>query len=80
MEAGHNSNAQLKSLVERIENLDEEIKGLNSDKSDIFQEAKSNGYDVKALRKVIALRKISAEDRAAQDAILDTYLNALGMV
>ena len=80
MEAGHNSNAQLKSLVERIENINEEIKGLTADRGDIFQEAKSNGYDVKALRKVIALRKISAEDRAAQDAILDTYLNALGMV
>ena len=77
---GHNSNSQLKSIVERIENVNEEIRGLTEDRSDIFQEAKSNGWDVKALRKIIALRKLSEEDRAAQDAILDTYMQALGML
>ena len=80
MEAGHNSNGQLKAIVERIENVNEQIKGLTEDRGEIFTEAKSNGYDVKALRKIIALRKMSAEDRAEQDAILETYLNALGMV
>lgn len=77
---GHNSNQQLKSLVERIETINEEIKGLSDDRGDIFSEAKGNGFDTKVLRKIIALRKLSSEDRAAQDQILETYLNALGMV
>ena len=77
---GHNSNAQLKSIVERIESINEEIKGLSDDRSDIFSEAKGNGFDTKALRKIIALRKLSSEDRAAQDQILETYMNALGML
>lgn len=77
---GHNSNAQLKAIVERIESINEEIKGLSDDRSDIFSEAKGNGFDTKALRKIIALRKLSSEDRAAQDQILETYMNALGMI
>jgi uncharacterized protein (UPF0335 family) len=80
METGHNSNAQLKSVVERIERINEDIKGLTDDRSDIFSEAKGNGFDTKALRKIIALRKLSSEDRAAQDQILETYMNALGMI
>ena len=76
---GHNSNGQLKSVVERIENINEQIKGLTDDRGDIFSEAKGNGFDVKALRKIIALRKLSEDDRAAQDAIIETYLTALGM-
>ncbi len=79
-EPGHNSEGQLKSVVERIEHINEEITGLTSDRSDIFKEAKGNGLDVKALRKIIALRKLSADDRAAQDQILETYMNALGMI
>ena len=77
---GDNSNAQLKAIVERIETINEEIKGLSDDRGDIFSEAKGNGFDTKALRKIIALRKLSSEDRAQQDAILETYMNALGMV
>jgi uncharacterized protein (UPF0335 family) len=72
---GHNSNSQLKAIVERIEHINEEIKGLSDDRSDIFSEAKGNGFDTKALRKIIALRKLSSEDR-----ILETYMNALGMI
>lgn len=75
---GHNG--QLKSIVERVEKLNEDKQAISSDISDVFKEAKSNGFDVKALRKVIALRKLSADDRANQDAILETYMNALGMV
>lgn len=75
--AGHN---QIRSIVERVENLDEQIKGLSDDKNDIFKEAKGNGFDVKALRTIIRLRKLSPEDRAEQEAILDTYMHALGMV
>jgi uncharacterized protein (UPF0335 family) len=73
-------NGQLKALVERIESVNEDIKGLTEDRSDIFTEAKGAGFDTKALRKIIALRKLSSEDRAAQDQILETYMNALGMV
>ena len=77
---GDNSQGQLKALVERIESVNDQIKDMASDRGDIFSEAKGNGFDTKALRKIIALRKLSSEDRAQQDAILETYMNALGMV
>jgi uncharacterized protein (UPF0335 family) len=77
---GHNSNAQLKAIVERIEHVNEEIKGLSDGRSDIFKEAKGNGFDVKALRTIIRLRAMNPDDIAAQEAILDTYKNALGML
>lgn len=78
MTEGHNG--QLRALVERIETINEGIKGLSDDRTDIFSEAKGNGFDTKALRKIIALRKLSSEDRAKQDAILETYMHALGML
>jgi len=77
---GHNANGQLKSIVERVENLEEQIGELRSDQKDIFAEAKSGGWDVKALRTIIRLRKESPEDRAEREAILETYMHALGMV
>jgi uncharacterized protein (UPF0335 family) len=73
-------NGQLKSIVERIERLDEEIKGLRDDQKDIYAEAKGNGYDVKALRKVVAIRKQDPNARAEQETILETYMQALGML
>lgn len=73
-------NGQLKAIVERIENVNEQIHELGHDRTEIFLEAKGNGFDVKALRKIIALRKLSADDRAAQEQILETYMNALGMI
>lgn len=76
-EPGHNSGAQLRSIVERIENLDGEIKERRDDQKEIYSEAKSNGYDVKVLRKVIAWRKQDPAARAEQEAILETYLHAL---
>lgn len=79
-EPGHNSNEQLKSVVERIENVNEQIKGLTDDRGDIFKEAKGNGFDVKALRTIIRLRAMNPDDIAEQEAILDTYKNALGML
>lgn len=78
MEMGSNSHAQLKSIVERIEHLDEEIKGLRDDQKDIYAEAKGTGYDVKALRRVIAIRKMEAGKHEEFENIVDTYLNALG--
>lgn len=79
-ELGHNSDQQLRSIVERIEHVNEEIKGLTEDRGDIFKEARGNGWDVKALRQIIALRKMSADDRQAREAILETYKQALGML
>lgn len=79
-EPGHNSNEQLKSVVERIENVNEQIKGLTDDRGDIFKEAKGNGFDVKALRTIVRLRAMNPDDVAAQEQILDTYKNALGML
>jgi uncharacterized protein (UPF0335 family) len=70
---------QLKAIVERIERLEEEKKALSDDIRDVYAEAKGNGFDTKALRTVIRLRKQDKDERAEQEAILDTYLVALGM-
>ena len=77
---GHNSNAQLKAIVERIERLNEEKKTISDDIRDVYAESKGNGFDVKALRTIIRLRAMNPDDVATQEAILDTYKNALGMV
>lgn len=79
-EMGNNSAEQLKSIVSRIENIETEIKERQSDRADVYTEAKGNGYDVKALRTIIRLRKQSPDDVAAQEAVLETYKNALGML
>lgn len=76
---GHNSKEQLKSIIERFENLDSEIQERRSDQKDILSEAKSNGYCPKTLRKVIAIRKKDPAARAEEAALLETYLTALGM-
>lgn len=77
---GGNSREQLKAFVERIERLEEEKKGISDDIRDIYSEAKSQGFDVKALRQVIRLRKEDAEVRSARQALLETYMHALGML
>jgi len=71
---------QLKAIVERIEHLEEEKKAISDDIRDVYAEAKGNGYDVTALRMVIRLRKQDKDERAEQEAILETYLHALGMI
>jgi uncharacterized protein (UPF0335 family) len=71
---------QLKSFVERIERLEEEKKATQDDIRDVYAEAKGNGYDVKALRKVVSLRKQDPDERSEEQAVLETYLHALGMV
>ena len=82
-EIGHNSSVakdQLKSIIERVERLTEEKDAIASDVRDVYSEAKGNGYDVKAIRTIIKMRKQDAADRAEQEAILETYLHALGML
>ncbi len=71
---------QLKAFVERIERLEEEKKALSDDIRDVYAEAKGNGYDVKALRTIVRLRKQDANERAEQETILETYMQALGML
>jgi uncharacterized protein (UPF0335 family) len=70
----------LKAFVERIERLEEEKKALSDDIKDVYSEAKGNGFDVKALRAVVRLRKQDVDERKEQEAILETYLHALGML
>ena len=79
---GHNSIAkdQLKSIIERVERLEEDKKAISDDIKDVYSEAKGNGYDVKALRRIVSLRKQDPDKRAEQEAILDTYMHALGML
>ena len=72
--------AQLKSFIERIERLMEEIKGLQDDVRDVYAEAKGNGFDVKVMRKIISLRKRDAAEVEEEETILDLYMQALGMV
>ncbi len=71
---------QLRQFVEQIERLEEEKKAISDDIRDKFAEAKAVGFDVKALRQVIRLRKKSKADRQEEEAILETYLHALGML
>jgi uncharacterized protein (UPF0335 family) len=70
---------QLRSIVERIERLEEEKKTIADDIKDVYGEAKANGFDTTALRKIVALRKQDQNSRLEQEAILDTYMHALGM-
>ena len=71
---------QLRLFIERIERLEEEKKGIADDIRDVYSEAKANGFDVKALRTVVRLRKQDVDERKEQEAILETYLHALGML
>jgi len=71
---------QLKAFVERVERLEEEKKAIADDIRDVYAEAKGNGFDVKTLRTVVRLRKQDINERKEQEAILETYLHALGML
>jgi uncharacterized protein (UPF0335 family) len=70
---------QLKAFVERIERLDEEKSSLAGDIREVFAEAKANGFDTKAMRRIIALRKKDYAERKEEEAILELYMQALGM-
>ncbi|CAN5489357.1 DUF2312 domain-containing protein [soil metagenome] len=71
---------QLKSLVERIERLEEEKKTIAADIKEVYAEAKANGFDTKILRKVVSIRKKDAQEREEEEAMLELYLQALGML
>ncbi|HWZ39874.1 MAG TPA: DUF2312 domain-containing protein [Bradyrhizobium sp.] len=71
---------QLKSIIERIERLEEEKKTISDDIRDVYAESKGNGFDVKALRTIIRLRKQDPNERQEEETILETYMQALGMI
>jgi uncharacterized protein (UPF0335 family) len=70
---------QLRSIIERIENLEEEKANLTADIREIYSEAKGNGFDVKALRAIVRMRKKDDHERLEEEAVLATYMHALGM-
>lgn len=70
---------RLRSLIERIERLEEEKKGIAADIRDIFAEAKSAGFDVKIMRTILKLRKMDAADRDEEEAVLEVYRKALDL-
>ncbi len=71
---------ELRLLIERAERLEEEKKGIADDISDVMAEAKGRGYDPKAIRKILAIRKKKKEEYQEEEAILEVYLQALGMI
>ncbi|MBO6827135.1 MAG: DUF2312 domain-containing protein [Sneathiella sp.] len=71
---------QLRSIVERIERLEEDKKAIAEDIKEVVAEARSNGYDVKALRTILKIRKMDKADRQEQEYMVDLYLHALGML
>jgi len=70
---------QLRSFIERIERLEEEKTQLSADIKEVYAEAKGNGFDTKAMRKVVSLRKMDTAERQEEEAMLELYLHALGM-
>ena len=70
---------RLRLLIERIERLEEEKKGIADDIKDVYMEAKAVGFDSKIMRQIVRLRKMKPDDRAEQDMLLETYKTALGM-
>jgi len=71
---------QLKAVIERIERLEEEKKTTSDDIREVYAEAKINGFDVQALRSIVRLRKLDTDERKEQEAVLETYMHALGML
>jgi uncharacterized protein (UPF0335 family) len=79
-EAGGVAAGQLRALIERIERLEEEKQTIAADIREVYAEAKGNGFDTKVMRQVVRLRKQEVAERQEQEAILDLYMHALGMV
>lgn len=81
-EIGDNSGAaddRLRLLIERVERLEEEKKGIQDDIKDVFSEAKAVGYDTKVMKEIVRLRKMKPDDLRERNAILQTYCKALGL-
>jgi len=80
--AGHNSFSkdQLRSIIERVERLEEDRKAIGDDIRDVYTEAKSGGWDVKALRTIVRMRRQDPDDRREAETVLETYMHALGMI
>lgn len=74
-----NTDDRLRLLIERVERLEEEKKGIQDDIKDVYGEAKAVGYDAKIMRQIVRLRKMKPDDRAEMEAILDLYKAALGL-
>jgi uncharacterized protein (UPF0335 family) len=70
---------RLRSFIERIERLEEEKRALGEDIKEVYAEAKSAGFDLPTLRQIVRIRKMDQDDRDEKQALLDTYMNALGM-
>jgi len=79
MSEGNVAANHLRLLIERIERLEDEKKGIGDDIKDVYGEAKATGYDVKIMRQIVRLRKLAPHDRQEMEAILQTYMSALGM-
>lgn len=77
---GGNAKEQIRSIIERVETIEASIKELSDDRGDIYKEAKGNGLDCKALRTIVRLRKMDANDRQEAETILETYMQAMGML
>ena len=71
---------QLKAFIERIERLEEEKKAIGDDIRDVYAEAKGTGFDIKALRTIVRMRKQDINERKEQEALIETYMHALGML
>ncbi len=80
MAEGSIAAGQLKSLIERIERLEEEKQTIAADIREVYAEAKANGFDTKVMRQVVRIRKQDSAERQEEEAIRDLYLHALGMV
>jgi uncharacterized protein (UPF0335 family) len=70
---------QLKSIISRVEKLEDDKAGIAADIRDVLAEAKGNGFDVKAIRTILKMRRMDASEREEAETVLDTYLRALGM-
>lgn len=71
---------QLRAFVERIERLEDEKKTISDDVKEVYAEARANGFDVKVMRRIVALRRVDPNERMEMEAILDLYMHALGMI
>lgn len=78
-EPGHNSREQLKSIIDRVEAVELEIKERQSDRSDIYKEACGNGFDVPALKAIVRARREDPDKRQAREAMIDLYRGQMGV-